>query len=84
MKTIVVKVDDETYRQLKETAGEESRSEIVRAALRDYLAKQRIGKRRREVEEYMRLSGERTAMKRLAEADMDHAAELLERVETER
>ena len=39
--------------------------------------------RRREVEEYMRTSGERQAMRDLAEANMDHAAELLERVERE-
>ena len=84
MKTIVAKVDDETLRQLDEVAGDESRSEVVRAALRDYIAKHRIERRRHEVEEYMRTSGEREAMGQLAEVDMDHAAELLARAESER
>lgn len=39
--------------------------------------------RRREVEEYMATSNEREAMRELAEAGMEHAAELLDRVERE-
>lgn len=39
--------------------------------------------RRREVEEYMATSNEREAMRELAEAGMEHAAELLDRVELE-
>ena len=39
--------------------------------------------RRREVEEYMRTSDDIEAMRELAEAGMEHAAELLDRAERE-
>jgi predicted transcriptional regulator len=85
LRTIVAKLDDETCRQLDEMAGDRPRSEIVRTAIRQFLARQRFEKRKREVEEYMRTrtAGEAEMMRELAEADMDHAAELLARVESE-
>ena len=84
MKTIVAKLDDDTFRQLEELAEDQSRSEVVRTAIREFIARQRIERRGREVEEYMRTSGESETMRQLAEADMDHAADLLARAEGER
>ena len=83
MRTIVAKLDDSTADALDELAQGSSRSEVVRTAIRQFLARQRIEKRKREVEEYMRASGESEMMKELAEADMEHAAELLARAESE-
>ena len=83
MKAIVAKLDDETASALDELAQGSSRSEVIRTAIRQYLAAQRIGQRKREVEEYMRTSGESQMMRELAEADMDHAADLLARTESE-
>ncbi len=85
MRTIVAKLDDETYRQLDEFANGRPRSQIVRTAIEHFLAKQRFEKRKREVEEYMRTrpASEAQLLTDLAEADMDHAAELLARVENE-
>jgi predicted transcriptional regulator len=83
MKTIVAKLDDDTFRQLEELARDQSRSEVVRTAIREFIAKQRIERRRREVEEYMRTSGESKMMREIAEDNMDHAAELLARAESE-
>jgi metal-responsive CopG/Arc/MetJ family transcriptional regulator len=83
MKPIVAKLDDDTIRELDHLAQGSSRSEVVREAVREYIVSRKMAIRRREVEEYMRTSGERQAMRDLAESDMDHAAELLYRVEHE-
>ena len=83
MKPIVAKLDDETLRELDDLAKGTSRSQVIREAVREYITVRKVERRRREVEEYMRTSGERQAMRDLAEANMDHAAELLHRVEHE-
>ena len=83
MKPIVAKLDDETLRQLDDLAKGTSRSQVVREAVREYIVSRKMAIRRREVEEYMATSSERGAMRELAEANMDHAAELLYRVEHE-
>ena len=83
MRTIVAKLDDETCRQLDEAASGRPRSEVVRTAIRQFLARQRIERRRREVEKYMGTSGESEMMREMAEANVDDAADLLARVERE-
>lgn len=85
MRTIVAKIDDETFEQLEKLSGGRQRSDTVRSAIKHYIAAQRIKARRREVEEYMRSrsSDEAKLTRDLAEADMDEAARLLARVENE-
>ena len=84
MKAIVAKLDDETARALDELARGGSRSEVIRTAITQYLAAQKISRRRREVEEYMRSGEDQEAMKSLAEADIEHADALLRKVEENR
>ncbi len=84
MKPIVTKFDEETIRELDELAEGSSRSDMVREAVRQYICTQKVARRKREVEEYMRQAKDREALKCLAESDMDHAAELLDRTESER
>lgn len=84
MKTLTMKIDDDLARELEEIAADGSRSEVIRAAVRQYIASYRIRKRRAEVEAYNRASAEEEPTRELAEADMDEAAQLLDRVETER
>ena len=83
MKPIVAKLDEETIRELDYLAQGSSRSEVVREAVREYIVSRKMAIRRREVEEYMATSNEREFMRELAEANADHAAELLDRVEHE-
>jgi len=84
MKTIIARVDDKVADELDQLAKGTTRSELVREAIREYVAHRRIEERRRQVEEYMRTTDEHEWMRELAESDMDHAAELLEREEHER
>ena len=84
MKPMVAKLDEETIRELDEIAKVSTRSDVIREAVRQYICAHKISRRRREVEEYMRRTKDGEAMKCLAESDMDHAAELLDRAESER
>lgn len=84
MRSIIAKFDDDTVRELDELAKNSTRSEVLREAVRHYIAVHRIEQRRREVEEFIRSGGDREAMRQLAESDMDNAADLLRRVETNR
>ena len=77
MKTVVAKLDDETVRELDSLAVGSSRSDVIRDAIRRYIAAAKIELRRRQVEEFVRSSDERNRMRELAESDMDEAAELL-------
>lgn len=84
MKPVVAKLDEETIREIDDLAKGSSRSDVVREAVRQYICTQKVARRKREVEEYMRRAEDREAMKCLAGSDMDHAAELLDRTESER
>ena len=81
MKTVIAKIDDETVRELDRLAGERSRSDLLREAIGQYIARRRIDERRAQVEAYMRSASEQRSMRELAESDMDHAADLLARTE---
>lgn len=81
MNTLTVKIDDETLRALDEVANGRPRSEVLRKALRQYTARQKLEYRRRQVEEYEQTSGETEDMSRLAESDIEESGELLTRAE---
>ena len=83
MTTVVVKLDDETLHDLDDLARDSSRSDVLRKAVRQYVARAKLEKRRREVREFMRNEAARREMSRMAEADMDEAARLLKRAEDE-
>jgi len=82
-KAIVAKVDEKTLKELDTLAEGTSRSEVVREAVRQYIYRRKMDKRRQEVEEYMRTATDQEFLRQLAESDMDEAAELLRRVEEE-
>jgi metal-responsive CopG/Arc/MetJ family transcriptional regulator len=81
MGTIIAKIDEETLRALDEMSGGGPRSEVIRKALRQYVARHKLEERRRQVEEYVSSGGEAQEMSRLAESDIDEAAELLRKAE---
>lgn len=83
MVSVVAKIDEETLGALDKLCAGKSRSEIIRKALRQYVARHKLEERKQKVLEYMKDSSESEAMRQLAESGIDEAAELLQRAETE-
>lgn len=84
MKAITVKLDDETAKDLEALVrerGAESQSDLVRLALRRFIAQERLSRRRLALEQYLRDAEAQKEMADLAETGMDEAAHLLRRVE---
>lgn len=84
MKSITVKLDDETVRELEALVrekGAESQSELVRQALRRYIAQERLAGRRAALTRYMQDTEAQRRMSDMAEVNVDEAARLLRQVE---
>lgn len=83
MAPITIKLDDETLRGLDELAHGSTRSDVVRKAVVQYIAKAKLEKRRQEVQVYARDEAVRSEMSRMAEADIDESIAVLARLERE-
>lgn len=84
MKAITVKLDDEMLRDLEALVREkglESQSDLVRQALRRFIAQERLEARRNALSDYIQDREAQRAMADLADADVAEAAEHLGRAE---
>lgn len=84
MKAITVKLDDETARELEALVrekGAENQSDLVRHALRRFIAQERLTGRRAALSRYLQDTEAQREMSDLADADMEEAARLLRRLE---
>lgn len=87
MKAITVKLDEETLRDLEALSKEKggsNQSDLVRQALRRFIAQERLEARRQALADYVQDREAQRAMAGLADADAAEAAELLRRAEKEK
>lgn len=84
MKSITVKLEDDIVQELQALAkekGMQSQSDLVRHALRRYIAQERLANRRAALARYIEDVEAQRQMADLAEADVDDAVRLLRRTE---
>lgn len=84
MKSITVKLDDETVRDLEALVrekGVENQSDLVRQALRRFIAQERLTSRRAALSRYIQDVEAQSRMSDMADVDVDEAAQLLRQVE---
>jgi len=84
MKSITVKLDEATFRQLQEAAeagGIKNQSELVRRALKTYLARESLAARKQAVADYAADAGAQQEAVGLAETGLDDLKDYLEQIE---
>ncbi|MEW6727525.1 ribbon-helix-helix domain-containing protein [Desulforudis sp. 1088] len=87
MKSITVKLDQATLKQLKDIAaakGFNNQSELVRRALKAYLAREALLMRKKAIAEYAADAGAQRETRQLAEAGMEDLDDYIKRIEGER